>query len=145
MEDVNFGTRDHPKVIKISRTLSPEANHKYISLMKEYLDVFAWSYSDLKAYDTSIIQHTLPIKKEEINFKQKIMRMNPKLLPLVEKEINKLFEAKLIVALIFSRWVAKLVPVRKKNGEIRICIDFRNMYRVSLKDHYPLPKMEHIL
>ena len=71
--------------------------------------------------------------------------MNPKLLPEVEKKIKKLFEAKIIVALIFSRWVANLVPVRKNNGEIRICIYFRNMNRVSLKDHYPLPNMDHIL
>ena len=71
--------------------------------------------------------------------------MNPKLLPLVEKDIKKLFEAKIIMALIFSRWVANLVLVRKKNGEIRICIDFRNLSKVSLKDHYPLPKMDHIL
>ena len=65
--------------------------------------------------------------------------------PLVEKEIKKLFEAKIIVALIFSCWVENLVPVRKKNGEIRICIDFRKSTTVFLKDHYPLPKMDHIL
>ena len=38
-----------------------------------------------------------------------------------------------------------LVPVRKNNREIRICIDFRNLNRVSLKDNYPLAKMDHIL
>ena len=38
-----------------------------------------------------------------------------------------------------------MVPVRKKNGEIRLCIDFRNLNRASLKDNYPLPKMDHIL
>ena len=63
----------------------------------------------------------------------------------MEKEIKKLFEAKIIVALQFAHWVANLVPVRNKNREIRICIDFRNLDRVSLKDHYPLPKMDHIL
>jgi hypothetical protein len=41
--------------------------------------------------------------------------------------------------------VAKLVPVRNKNGEIRLCVDFRNLNRSSKKDNYPLPKMEHIL
>ena len=80
-----------------------------------------------------------------MHFKQKMKRMNPKLLPLVEKEIKKLFEAKIIVALRFSRWVANLVPVRKKNKEIRICIDFRNPNKISLKDHYHIPKMDHIL
>ena len=71
--------------------------------------------------------------------------MSSKLLPLIEKEIKKLFEAKIIVALRFSCWVANLVPIRKKNGEIRICIEFRKLDRVYLMDHYPLPKMDHIL
>ena len=66
--------------------------------------------------------------------------MNPKLFPLIEKEIKNLFEANIIVALIFSHWVENLVLVRKKNGEIRICIDFRNLNRVSLKHHYPFLK-----
>lgn len=35
--------------------------------------------------------------------------------------------------------------MRKKNGEIRLCVDFRNLNRDSLKDNYPLPKMDHVL
>ena len=38
-----------------------------------------------------------------------------------------------------------MVPVRKKNGHIRICIDFRNLKKASLKDNFPLPTMEQIL
>jgi hypothetical protein len=41
--------------------------------------------------------------------------------------------------------VANLVPVRKKSGDIRICIDFRNLNRASLKDNYLVPAMEQIL
>ena len=67
------------------------------------------------------------------------------LLPLIEKEIRKLFDAKIIVCMRHSRWLANIVPVKKKNGEIRLCIDFRNLNRVSLKDNYPFPKMDHIL
>ena len=37
------------------------------------------------------------------------------------------------------------MPVRKKTGEIRLCIDFRNLNKVSLKDNYPFPKMDQIL
>ena len=35
--------------------------------------------------------------------------------------------------------------VRKKNGEIRLCVEFRNLNKCSKKDNYPLPKMEHLL
>jgi hypothetical protein len=63
----------------------------------------------------------------------------------IEKEVKKLLDAKIIVPLRYSEWVANLVPVRKKNGEIRLCVDFRNLNRSSLKDNYPLPKMDHVL
>ena len=71
--------------------------------------------------------------------------MNPLLLPRIEKEIRKLFEANIIVSLRFSKWLANIVPVRKKSGEIRLCVDFINLKQVSLKENYPLPKMDHIL
>jgi hypothetical protein len=41
--------------------------------------------------------------------------------------------------------VANLVPVRKKSGDICLYVDFRNLNKCSLKDNYPLPKMDHIL
>jgi hypothetical protein len=39
----------------------------------------------------------------------------------------------------------QLGACKKKSGEIRLCVDFRNLNKVSLKDHYPLPKMDYIL
>ena len=107
--------------------------------------MFAWSYEYIKEYDTSIIQHTIPIKPGEKPFRQKLRRINPMWLPVIEKEIKKLFNANIMVTLIFSKWVSNFVPVRKKNGEIRICVYFINLNKVSLKDNYPLPKMDHIL
>jgi hypothetical protein len=38
-----------------------------------------------------------------------------------------------------------LVHVRKKSGEIRFCVEFWNINMVSLKDNYPLPKMDYNL
>lgn len=38
-----------------------------------------------------------------------------------------------------------LVPVQKKNREIRLCVDLWNLNRAFLKDNYPLPKMDNIL
>ena len=113
-----------PKMINLSKALDSENRQKYITLMKEFLDVFSWSYDDLKEYDTDIIQHTIPIKEDEKPFRKKLRRINPLLLPLIEKEIRKLFDAKIMVSLRFSKWLANLVPVRKKCGEIRLCVYF---------------------
>ena len=67
------------------------------------------------------------------------------MLPIIEKELKRLLNAKIIVPLRYSEWVENLVPVKKKNGEIRLCVNFINLIRYSLKDNYPLPKMDHIL
>ena len=44
-----------------------------------------------------------------------------------------------------STWVANIVLVRKKNGEISICVDFINLNQASLKDNFSLPIMDQIL
>ena len=41
--------------------------------------------------------------------------------PVIEKEVKKLLDAKIIVPLRYSTWVANMVPVKKKNGEIKLC------------------------
>ena len=83
--------------------------------MKEFSNVFAWNCDDFKVYDTNIIHHTIPIKEDEKPFRQKLRRINPLLLPLIEKEIMKLFDAKILVSLIFSKWLENLVVFRKHN------------------------------
>ena len=35
--------------------------------------------------------------------------------------------------------------MRKKNGDIRLCVDFRNLNKASLKNNYPLPNMDQLL
>eukprot|EP00253_Pinus_taeda_P030356 PITA_30356 len=108
--------------------------------LKAYRDE---EYSDLKTYDKNIIQHKIPLEKDTIPFKQKLRPISPLLLPLIEKEIKKLLTAKIIAR--YSKWIANLVVVRNKNGEFRLCVDFRNLNKCSKKDNYPLPKMEHLL
>jgi hypothetical protein len=143
--ECKIGTPKKPKYVKLSRSLTTEQRAKYTELMREFADVFAWTYEDLKTYDTSIIEHNIPLKEGAKTFRQKLRQINPMLLPVMEKEVKKLLEAQIIVPLRYSEWVANLVLVRRKSGEIRLCVDFRNLNRSSKKDNYPLPNMEHIL
>lgn len=63
----------------------------------------------------------------------------------MQKEVFKLIERGIIFPIKHTSWVSNLVPVRKKNGDLRLCVDFRDLNRASLKDHHPLPSMEKIL
>jgi hypothetical protein len=85
------------------------------------------------------------LKEETKSFRQKLRQITPMLMPIMEKEFKKFLDAKIIIPLRYSEWVANLVPVRKKNGEIKLFVDFKNLNRSSKKDNYPLPEMEHIL
>lgn len=145
VQDCNIGTKENPNIVNISKSLPPEEEHKYIDLLKEHFDVFTWGYKDLKAYDTNSIQHTIPIKEDKKPFKQKLRRVNHVMLPLIQREVRKIFYAKINVPLIFSKWVSNLVTVTKKTREIRLCVDFCNINKCSLKDNYPLPKKDNIL
>ena len=64
---------------------------------------------------------------------------------MMERQVRKLLDAQIIVPFRYSEWVANLVSVRKKSGEIKLCVDVKNLNISSKKDNYPLPNMEHIL
>ena len=38
--------------------------------------------------------------------------------------------------------MANIVPVPKKDGKVRICVDYRDLNRASLKDNFPLPYID---
>jgi hypothetical protein len=144
-ETINLGTKENPQNINLGMGCSEQERSAFIKLFKEFKDVFAWTYDDLKTFDPNIIQHVIPMKPQTQPFQQKLRKMHPKLEPTVKKELNKLLNAKIIFPVRHTQWVSNLVPVRKKSGEIRLCVDFRNLNRASDKDNYPIPPMEQIL
>jgi hypothetical protein len=71
-ETINLGTLKNPKNINLGKTLSKEDTKSYLKLFREYQDVFAWSYRDMKTYDTHNIQHTIPLKSRLKPFQQNL-------------------------------------------------------------------------
>ena len=86
----NIGMEKKPKMVKLSKSMSLEEKSKYVGLMNEFSDVFSSSYEELKEYDISIIQHTIPVKPNENTFKEKLRRINPMLIPLIEKNVERI-------------------------------------------------------
>jgi hypothetical protein len=114
-------------------------------LFHEFQDVFARSYEDLHGFYPSIIQHALPIKEEEKPVRKRQRHVNPALEATIKKEIEKLINAHIIFLYKYYEWVSNLVQVKKKNGDIRLCVDFYVLNKASVKDNFPLPNMELIL
>ena len=80
VENCNVGTNENPKMVKISKYLLAQIKSRYVELLKQYKDVFAWSYDDLKTYYTSIIEHKIPLKHGIKPFRKNLRQINPLLL-----------------------------------------------------------------
>jgi len=78
-------------------------------------------------------------------YQKKLRNINPTLAPLIKKELEKMLVVGIIAPTRHTSWVSNPVIVRQKNGEIHICVDFRNLNIASLKDNYNLPNMDIVL
>lgn len=114
------------KLLKVGKNCSHEDRQSFVALCQEFHNVFAWEYSDLKGFDPHIAQHTIELEPNAKPVRQKQRPLNPKLEPLMIKELTKLVEGGIVFPIKHTSWVSNLVPVRKKNGEIRLCVDFRD-------------------
>ena len=63
-------------------------------------------------------------------------------MPEIEKEVNKLIEAGFTHEVKYPTWIANIIPIRKKNGQLRICIDFRDLNKACPKNDFSLPVTE---
>ena len=52
---INVGTKEDPRLVQIGATLSSEKHERLIALLKNFKDVFAWSYEDMPGIDPEIV------------------------------------------------------------------------------------------
>ena len=77
IELVNLGSEDDVKEVKIGSRLCLDANKGLIDLLREYSNVFSWSYQDMLGLDSEIMEHRLSLKPECPPVKQKLRRTHP--------------------------------------------------------------------
>ena len=93
----------------------------------------------MPSLDRSIVEHRLPIKSGYRPFKQAPRRFNPNVLDDIKKETERLLEVKFIRPCRYVEWISNVVPVYKKNGKLRVCIDFRDLNKATHMYGYPMP------
>jgi len=67
---IDVGDQKQSKLIFISESLSPTKKDVLTSLIKEYIDVFTWSYKDMPDFDPQVVMHCLNIKPDAKLVKQ---------------------------------------------------------------------------
>ncbi|GAU25046.1 hypothetical protein TSUD_155200 [Trifolium subterraneum] len=92
--------------------------------------------------DTDIVVHKLPLKPECPPVKQKLRRTRPDMALKIREEVKKQFDAGFLAVAKYPQWVANIVPVPKKDGKVRMCVDYWDLNRASPKDDFPLPHID---
>lgn len=111
------------------------------TLSSEYADVFAFNEDDLGG--TEVIQHEIPLT-DETSVRQRYRRLPPSQYEEVKAHIKQLLQQGVISGS-SSPYASPLVIVKKKDGSLRMCVDYRSLNWKTRKDAYPLPRIEESL
>jgi hypothetical protein len=107
--------------------------------------VFSWSAKDLIGVDRSFIEHRLNIDPSVKPRSQKLRKMSDDKVVAVKSEVQRLLDTTVIREVMYPKWLANTVPVKKKNGKWRMCIDFTDINKATPKDNYPLLRMDQVV
>lgn len=131
--------------LNINSHLEVSQEQKLIELLRKYSKAFSWDYTNMAGIHPDTCTHHIYMEENVIPIRQPQRRMNPMLKEIVKDELWKLLKVDFIYTISESQWVSPLVVVPKKNGKWRICVDYRELNKETLKDHFPLPFIDQVL
>ena len=121
--------------------LSPAQLQSVHSLLQRHSAIFSTGDSDLGR--THLTTHQIDTGNA------KPIKMGPRRVPLhIQQEVSdeiKRMQDSGVIRPSCSPWAAPIVPVRKKGGALRFCVDYRKLNDVTAKDAYPLPRIDDAL
>ena len=122
---------------KHSQTLDISQKEKFAELLKEFQGIFT---ENVVAGNCSLETHSIDVMNSS-PIKQPPRRVPLKMREEVDKILSEMKQQGVIEES-HSPWISPAVLVRKKDGSIRFCVDFRKLNAVTKKDSYPIPRIE---
>nr|KYP59556.1 Transposon Ty3-I Gag-Pol polyprotein [Cajanus cajan] len=92
--------------------------------------------------DRGLVEHRLPMMPGKKPVKQSPRRFALEVIEKIKEEIEGLLKAKFIRTSRYVEWISNIVLIIKKNGKLRVCINFRDLNTATPKDEYPMPIAE---
>ena len=118
--------------------LPKEWQDRVTKSLNAYADVFA--QHDLEFGHASKVKHHINLK-DETPFKQRSRPIHPNDYEAVRKHLQTLLEAG-VIRESESPYSSPIVVVKKKNGDVRLCVDYRKLNALTIRDAYALPNLE---
>jgi len=113
-----------------------------LSVVQEFPEVFPDDITDLPSereveFPIDLVPGTSPISIVPY-------RMSAYELGGLKKQLEELLENQFISPSV-SPWGAPVLLVKKKDGSMRLCVDYRQLNKVTIKNRYPLPRIDDLM
>ncbi|XP_028298451.1 uncharacterized protein LOC114460741 [Gouania willdenowi] len=118
--------------------LPPNEQDKVRSLLRQYSSVFSTSGGDLGC--TNLITHEIPLL-DNAPVRQRFRRIPPSEYEAVTAHIRQLLDSQ-VIRESSSPYASPIVIVKKKDGTIRLCVDYRQLNSKTRRDAFPLPRID---
>ena len=133
------------KPVKIGVNFPKDMKNELLALLKEFKEIFAWSYQDMPRLDTEIVVHRFPIKSKCPLVRQALRRMKLEIIMKIKEEVEKQLKADFHTTIAYSDLVANIVPMPKKDGKVYMCVDYKDLDRAIPRDSLPLPHIDTLI
>ena len=141
-EDSDYNTHGNNEQLRgltfSDSELTYEEQDELMVLLKRYSHLFAKSESELPGTDA--VEHAIQLTDKR-PIKMKAYRVPNSLRAPLDEKLDELLQAKIITPS-NSPYASPLVIVKKPDGSIRPCVDFRKLNAVTVSDSYPLPRVD---
>ena len=149
----NFPERPTEAELAANKPVLPEIEHlkgkisdKELDSLRAVLnrnaDVFSKHKADIGC--CNFVEHEIEIEEGSVPHREGARRMTPNKSEACRKEIEMLMEYDMIEPS-KSPWDCGVVMAKKKGGQLRFCCDFRYLNAVTIKDAYPIPRIDESL
>ena len=115
-----------------------EQKNKLESLFQKHASVFTKDENDLGYTET--VKHKIPTI-DQVPVAQTYRRIPPNQFQEAKDHIRKLLDNGIIQES-YNPYAASIVLVRKKDGSLRLCVDYRRLNAKTIRDQFPLPRVE---
>ena len=124
----------------LPENLSPLQQQQLNELFKKYQDIFSQGDEDLG--NTPLLEHGIETHGPPL--RQPYRRQNPAVRREEMAQVQQMLSNN-VIRPSNSPWASPVVMVRKKDGSLRFCVDFRQLNAVTVKDAHPLPRIDDLL
>ena len=131
-----------PDLSSVLSSWGEGARDQLAEVLNEYDDLFMKHTADIGNRATA--KHRIELEPQAIPHREGARRMSPDNAAKANQEVRNLLALGLIQSS-YSPWASGIVMVKKKTGELRFCCDFRPLNDVTVKDAFPLPRIDESL